>query len=69
MPESTAGRFKEHNGLRIAAIHNTGALFDWNKAHPDKQAGKHLFARPFPPPPPPPPPLHPFAKTSHLASR
>ncbi|CAE7373179.1 unnamed protein product [Symbiodinium natans] len=29
--------FKEHNGLRIAAIHNTGALFDWNKAHPDKQ--------------------------------
>ncbi|CAE7837952.1 unnamed protein product [Symbiodinium sp. CCMP2592] len=29
--------FKEHNGLRIAAIHSTGALSDWNKAHPDKQ--------------------------------
>ena len=30
-------RFKEHNGLRIAAIHSTGALCDWNKAHPEKQ--------------------------------
>ncbi|CAE7703341.1 unnamed protein product, partial [Symbiodinium sp. KB8] len=32
-----AARFKEHNGLRIAAIHSTGALCDWNKAHPEKQ--------------------------------
>mmetsp|Transcript_16439 Transcript_16439/g.30997 ORF Transcript_16439/g.30997 Transcript_16439/m.30997 type:complete len:107 (+) Transcript_16439:36-356(+) len=29
--------FKEHNGLRIAAIHSTGAISDWNKAHPEKQ--------------------------------
>ena len=29
-------RFKEHNGLRLAAIHPTGALADWNKAHPEK---------------------------------
>ncbi|CAJ1432525.1 unnamed protein product [Effrenium voratum] len=29
--------FKEPNGLRIAAVHATGALADWNKAHPDKE--------------------------------
>lgn len=34
----TVGRFKEENGLRIAAIHQTGALADWNKEHPDRQA-------------------------------
>ena len=30
-------RFKEQNGLRLAAIHPTGALADWNKAHPEKE--------------------------------
>ena len=29
--------FKEHNGLRIAAVHPTGALADWNQSHPEKQ--------------------------------
>lgn len=32
------GRFKQESGLRIAAIHQTGALAEWNQAHPDRQA-------------------------------
>eukprot|EP00435_Cladocopium_sp_Y103_P039708 s1215_g10.t1 len=29
--------FKQENGLRLAAIHQTGALAEWNQAHPDRQ--------------------------------
>eukprot|EP00930_Biecheleria_cincta_P098040 TRINITY_DN89727_c0_g1_i1.p2 TRINITY_DN89727_c0_g1~~TRINITY_DN89727_c0_g1_i1.p2 ORF type:complete len:107 (-),score=25.91 TRINITY_DN89727_c0_g1_i1:288-608(-) len=29
--------FKEHSGLRIAAVHASGALADWNKSHPERE--------------------------------